>query len=407
MTSLLIKNVGQVVSPIPGALRGKALGELNIQSDQAIYIEGEQFHSIAPLSQMPSKVHSASKVIDAGGKVVIPGFVDSHSHLVFGGDRADEFAERCRGVSYEEIAAKGGGIASTVKAIRESSPDELKSQAHQYLKRALKQGITTMEVKSGYGLSSETELKILEIVRALNEEQAIDLIPTFLGAHAVPKEKTKKDYIQDVIAMMPQAAKLAKFCDVFCEKGYFSAEESKLILQAGADAGLLPKMHVNQFNEIGGIQTGIEVNAVSVDHLEIINDGDVEALAKTDIACTLLPGVSFFLNIPYAPGRKIVDAGCIPALATDFNPGSSMTLSMQLLISMACTQMQLSVEEALACATQNGGYALRQENVGCLAPKWQADLLILGTDNYRNLAYFFGENHVETVIKRGKIVSSQ
>ena len=247
-------------------------------------------------------------------------------------------------------------------------------------------------------------LKVLKIIEELKEEQPIELTSTFLGAHAVPKRRTKEEYILEVLEMIPDAAQYARFCDVFCEEGYFSAEESKVILEAGKQAGMLPKMHVNQFHQIGGIQTAIEVGSISVDHLEVINDRDIDLLAETEIACTFLPGVSFFLNIPYAPARKMIDAGCIPALATDFNPGSSMTLSMQLLISMACTQMRVSIEEALCAATQTGAYALRKSNIGCLLPGWQADLLILNTDNYRNIAYFFGENHIATVIKKGEVV---
>lgn len=406
MTALLIQNAAQVVSPQPLIFRGDALQQVHIQTEASIYIRDGVIQKIGPLSDLQKEITMPDTILDAKNKVVIPGFVDSHSHLVFGGNRANEFAERCKGVSYEEIAKKGGGIASTVKAIHERTKVELKAQSQQYLNRALHQGITTMEIKSGYGLTRSTELKILEIIDELKAEQPIELTATFLGAHAVPKDQTKAEYIQEVINMMPDAAQYAQFCDVFCEKNYFSAEEAKTILEAGRQAGMLPKMHVNQFHDIGGIATGIEVGAVSMDHLEIISEEDIERLAKTDIVCTFLPGVSFFLNIPYSPARQMIDAGCIPALATDFNPGSSMNLSMQLLISMACTQMKLSVEESLCCATQNGARALRKNNIGCILPNWQADLLILDTDNYRNLAYFYGENHVETVIKQGKVVHS-
>lgn len=404
MTSLLLKDASQVVSPQPHQVRGKSLQELHIETNVSVAIEEGIIRAIGPYSEIEGTLQTPHEVIDARQKVIIPGFVDSHSHLVFGGNRADEFAERCRGASYEEIAQKGGGIASTVKSIHQRTKAELKAQAHQHLRHALRQGITTMEIKSGYGLTQETELKTLEIIEELKQEQPIELTATFLGAHAVPKNRTKAAYLQEVLAMMPAAAKLAEFCDVFCEEGYFSAEEAQTILEAGKQAGMLPKMHVNQFHDIGGIEKGVEVGAVSLDHLEVMHDRDIAQLAETDIVCTMLPGVSFFLKIPYAPGRKIIDAGCIPALATDFNPGSSMTLSMQLLLSMACTQMGLSVEEALCCATQNGAHALKKSNIGCLLPNWQADLLILNTENYRNIAYFFGENHIASVIKKGKVV---
>ncbi|MBF0279019.1 MAG: imidazolonepropionase [SAR324 cluster bacterium] len=405
MTSLLIKNASQVVSPQAQVFRGKELGNLIVERDASIHIENGSIRAVGPFPELETAITNETTIIDAGGRVVMPGFVDSHSHLVFGGNRANEFAERCRGVSYEEIARRGGGIASTVKAIHQSPKEAIKKQAHLNLRRALNQGITTMEIKSGYGLSKETEIKLLEIITELKEEQPIELTATFLGAHAVPKGKNKTEYISEVLEMMPDASKYAQFCDVFCEEGYFSAEESKMILEAGKKAGMLPKMHVNQFHEIGGIQAAIEVGAVSADHLEVMNEQGIDLLAQTDIACTFLPGVSFFLNIPYAPARKMIDAGCIPALATDFNPGSSMTLSMQLLISMACTQMQVSVEEAICASTQNGALALQKSRVGCLLPGWQADLLILDTDNYRNMAYFFGENHIAAVIKKGKLVA--
>jgi len=404
MTTLLIKNAAQIVSPQANVIRGQKLKELSIHKNTSIMIQNGLIQQVGAFEELKPNIPENTDVIDAKGQVVIPGFVDSHSHLVFGEKRTDEFAERCLGVSYEDIAKKGGGIASTVKAIHDRSKEELKEQALYYLSCALRQGITTMEIKSGYGLSREAELKILEVINELKQNQSIELATTFLGAHAIPKEKSKKDYIAEVIQMMPKAAKLAEFCDVFCEEGYFNATETKIILEAGKKAGMLPKMHVNQFHDIGGIQVGIDINVVSLDHLEVMSDEDIKTLAKTNIACTVLPGVSLFLNIPFAPGRKMIDSGCIPVIATDFNPGSSMTLSMQLLLNLACTQMNLSVEEALCCATQNGAYALKKDNIGCLLPNWQADLLILNTDNYRNIAYFFGENHIDKVIKKGKIV---
>ena len=403
MTSILIKNATQVVSPQPQLLRGSKLGELSIQTDTSLYLHKGKIQAIGPLTELQQYSLEETQIIDASRNVVIPGFVDSHSHLVFGGSRADEFAARCQGKSYEEIAAAGGGIANTVRAIHQLSQVELKAQAHQHLKRALHQGITTMEIKSGYGLTQETEIKILQIIEELKQEQPIELISTFLGAHSIPQGKKKEDYLQEIMAMLPEAAKYARFCDVFCEKGYFSAKEAKMILAAAKEVGLLPKMHVNQFHDIGGIPVGIESDVVSVDHLEVISERDIDLLAHSDVVCTFLPGVSLFLNIPYSPARKMIQAGCIPALATDFNPGSSMTLSMQLLLNLACTQMGFSVEEALCSATQNGAYALRKSNVGCILPGWQADLLILNTDNYKNLAYFFGENHIAKVIKKGEI----
>jgi imidazolonepropionase len=306
-------------------------------------------------------------------------------------------------MSYEDIADQGGGIVSTVKATRKASKEELKNLGRIRLQKALKQGITTMEIKSGYGLDLDTERKMLEVINELKEEQPIELTATFLGAHAVPENSTKEEYLEEVLKMIPEIAELAEFCDAFCEKGYFNVNETKKILEKGLENGLKPKIHTNQFNDIGGVEMGIELGAVSLDHLEVLYDDDVNRLARSETIATVLPGVSYFLNIPYSPARKLLDAGALVALATDFNPGSSMTISMQLLMSMACTKMGMSVEEALCCATQNGAKALEKKKIGCISPGFQADILLLDTDNYKDLAYFFGENHVHTVIKKGKI----
>jgi imidazolonepropionase len=241
------------------------------------------------------------------------------------------------------------------------------------------------------------------VINELKEEQPIELTATFLGAHAVPENSTKEEYLEEVLKMIPEIAELAEFCDAFCEKGYFNVNETKKILEKGLENGLKPKIHTNQFNDIGGVEMGIELGAVSLDHLEVLNDDDLNRLARSETIATVLPGVSYFLNIPYSPARKLLDAGALVALATDFNPGSSMTISMQLLMSMACTKMGMSVEEALCCATQNGAKALEKKKIGCISPGFQADILLLDTDNYKDLAYFFGENHVHTVIKKGKI----
>lgn len=377
---------------------------LNITDNAAIYIRDGIIKAVGPLAEVMEKVEDHPKILDAEGKAAVPGFVDSHSHLVFGGSRANEFAMRSAGATYEEIAAKGGGIVSTVEATRKASKEELKDLARIRLQKALRQGITTMEIKSGYGLDLETERKMLEVVNELKKEQPIELSATFLGAHAVPKNSTKEEYLEQVLEMIPEISELAEYCDVFCEKGYFTAEESSKVLEKGLEYGLKPKIHTNQFNDIGGVEMALDLDAVSVDHLEVLSDEDVERLAHSETVATVLPGVSYFLNIPYSPGRNLLNKGAIVALATDFNPGSSMTISMQLLMSMACTKMGMSVEEALCCATQNGAKALQKENVGCITPGWQADILLLDTDNYKNPAYFFGENHVHTVIKKGEVV---
>ena len=404
MADLLIKNIGQIATPKPGIIRGPNLKNLDIFEHSAIYISDGVIKEIGTLAELINCIQGDPKIIDADGKAAIPGFVDSHTHLVFGGSRADEFAMRSAGMSYQEIANEGGGILSTVEATRKAPKDELKDLARIRLHKALKQGITTMEIKSGYGLNLESERKMLEVIHELKDEQPIELTATFLGAHAVPNNTSKDEYVDNVLSMIPEIAGFAEFCDVFCEKGYFSKEDSRKILERGLDYGLKSKIHTNQFNDIDGIGMALELGAVSVDHLEVLSKNDITRIANSKIIATLLPGVSYFLNIPYAPARKLIDAGSVVALATDFNPGSSMTLSMQLLMSMACTKMEMSVEEALCCATQNGAKALQKENLGSIAPGYQADILLLNTDNYKNAAYFFGENHVHTVIKKGEKV---
>lgn len=403
MSELLIQNISEIATPKPGVYRGRELKNLNIYTNAAVYIVDGFIKAVGTLPEVLEKVKGHPDILDAEGKAAVPGFVDSHSHLVFGGNRADEFAMRSAGMSYEEIAEQGGGIVSTVEATRKASKEELKNLGRIRLQKALKQGITTMEIKSGYGLDLETERKMLEVINELNEDQPIELSATFLGAHAVPKELSKKEYLNKVLDMIPEVAEMAEYCDVFCEKGYFTIEETRLVLEKGLEYGLKPKLHTNQFNDIGGVEMGIELGAVSLDHLEVLSEEDVARLGKSETVATVLPGVSYFLNIPYSPARKLLDAGSMVALASDFNPGSSMTISIQLLMSMACTKMGMSVEEALCCATQNGAKALEKKKIGCISPGFQADLLLLDTDNYKDLAYFFGENHVHTVIKKGKV----
>ncbi|MFP8489426.1 imidazolonepropionase [Gracilimonas sp. Q87] len=403
MSNLLIQNISQIATPKPGVYRGKELRELTVHKSAAVYIVDGVIKAVGLLSDVLEKVDGHPDILDAEGKAAIPGFVDSHSHLVFSGNRADEFAMRSAGISYEEIAEQGGGIVSTVEATRKASKEELKNLARIRLQKALKQGITTMEIKSGYGLDRETERKMLEVVNELKCEQPIELAATFLGAHAVPKNSAKEEYLKEILDMIPEIAEMADYCDVFCEKGYFTVDESRNVLEKGFEYGLKPRLHTNQFNDIGGVEMAVQLGAVSVDHLEVLSDEDVERLAASETIATVLPGVSYFLNIPYSPARKLLDAGALVALATDFNPGSSMTISMQLLMSMACTKMGMSVEEALCCATQNGAKALEKNKLGCISPGFQADILLLDTDNFKNLAYFFGENHVHTVIKKGKV----
>ncbi len=406
MADIFIQNANEIITSPGCPARGATLRKLRAWKDGSILIRGGHIAAIAG-SINSTELERDTVIIDAKGKTVLPGFVDSHTHLIFAGTREGEFAMRIGGATYQEIAAKGGGILSTVKATRAAGKDELKAIATHYLAIALAHGTTTMEVKSGYGLDLENELKILEVIEELNEEQPVELIPTFMGAHAVPPECGKADYVRRVVEMLPVVSPKAKFCDVFCEDGYFDVTESRLILERAKECGLSPRLHADQFTNNGGAKLAVELDAVSADHLEKISDEELDLLAASNTCATLLPGVSFFLNYGYPPARKMLDKGCITALASNFNPGSCMTLSMQMVIAIACTQMHMTPEEAINSATVNGAYALGLSHVGTLEVGKQADVLILDVPNYRMIPYFFGVNHVATVIKRGKIVKSR
>lgn len=406
MSDILIQNANEVITSSIYPARGSKLRELRVLKNASILVKGEKLAEIDEAIDS-AKLGLDGVIIAAKGKTVLPGFIDSHTHLVFAGTREDEFAMRIQGATYQEIAARGGGILSTVRATRTASKDELKAIAKHYLNLALEHGTTTMEVKSGYGLDLENELKILEAIEELNAEQPVELVPTFMGAHAVPPECDKAEYVRRVIEMLPVVSRKAKFCDVFCEGGYFSIDESKMILEKAKEYGLTPRLHADQLTNNGGAKLGVEIGAASVDHLEQISDEEIELLAASNTGATLLPGVSFFLNYGYPPARRIIDQGCIMALASNFNPGSCMTLSMQMVMAIACTQMRLSPEEAVNAATANGAYALGLSHLGALEVGKQADLLILDVPSYRMIPYFFGVNHVETVIKRGAIVKGR
>ncbi len=405
MQTLVIKDPAQIVSSRPAVLRGPGLAAPVVRAGDSILVKDGIIAAIAPFAELEQQVsRDRATIIEVGCRAVVPGFVDCHSHLVFAGNRVNDFALRCAGASYEEIAAQGGGIGLTVAATRRASTMELKKIARRHLDHALRQGTTTMEIKTGYGLDLSTEMKMLEVIAELNSEHPVDLVPTFLGAHAVPRGMTKENYIREIRAMLPDVAGLARFCDVFCEEGYFTPAESLDLLETARSYGMLPRLHANQFHSIGCIDTAVALGAVSVDHLEVLTAEEISRLAATDITCVMLPGVSFFLDIPFAPGRAIIDAGCIPALASDFNPGSNPCLSLQFVMSLAGLRLGLRVGEALTCITGNAAHALRLERVGCIEEGWQADLLILDCADYRDMIYYYGENHVQTVIKKGVVV---
>jgi imidazolonepropionase len=375
----------------------------------ALIADGAHITWIGRSADLPPMPPDAD-VIDATGRVVLPGFIDSHTHLLFTGSREDEFEQRLQGRSYQEIAERGGGINATVRRVRAASKEELKAQARNRLDRLLHCGVTTVEVKSGYGLTLADELKCLEAIAELNAEGPLELVPTFLGAHAVPPEWSgrRDGYVELLVSeMLPEVARhrLAEFCDVFCETGVFSLEESARILTRARDLGFGLKVHADELTPLGGAELAVRLGAVSADHLLCVTDTGVEALAGSGTVATLLPGTAFFLGLPYAPARRLIDGGAAVALASDCNPGTCPTENLPLVGAMACTQMRMLPGEAVTALTLNAAAALgRSDRIGSLEVGKQADLVICDVPDYRHLFYHFGVNHVEQVIKRGRVV---
>ncbi len=349
-------------------------------------------------------------MVDAAGKVVAPGLVDPHTHLVFGGSREDEFYLRAQGADYMEIMAAGGGILSSVKATREASLEELVERGLQHLDWMLSQGVTTVECKSGYGLDLETEIKQLRAVQILNERHPIEVVPTFMGAHAFPPEyRGREEEFVDLIidGMLPEIARLnlAEYCDVFCEKGVFSVEQARRIMTSARELGFKLRLHADEMTDLGGAELAGELQAASADHLLKVSDRGLAALQGAGVMPILLPATAFVLKKPYAPARKMLNRGLPLALATDFNPGSAPVPSMLLVLSLACLYLSLTPEEALNGATINAAVSLgRSERLGSLAVGKQADLVVFGVKHYRQIPYYVGANLVETVIIRGEIV---
>jgi len=392
--------------------RGQALGALGIIENGALLIRDGKIEAVGPRSRI-EKLPEARRArkLDAGGRVVLPGFVDSHTHMIFPASRASEYEQRIAGATYEEIAKAGGGVLSTVTRLRRATPLLLKKTAAGFLEEFAAHGTTTVEAKSGYGLDERSELKTLRLLRDLRWEQPIEVVPTFLGAHVVPPEFRKRPdaYVELLVQrLIPRVARygLAEYCDVYCDRGAFSVEQARRILTAGHACGLVPRIHAEQIARTGAARLAIELHAASADHLEKINAGDIQALGKSDVACTLLPGCCFHLGLrDYAPARKLIEAGAIVALATDFNPGTSPTLNMQMVLSLACTHMRMTPAEAIAAGTINAAYALgRHERIGSLEAGKQADVAIFDVDDYREIPYYFGMNRCWMTIKRGKVI---
>lgn len=348
--------------------------------------------------------------VDVSGCVVMPGLVDCHTHLVFAGSRQGEFEQRVAGATYAEIAARGGGIVSTMTSTRAASQDTLLDLALYRLSAMLEQGVTTCEIKSGYGLSLQAELKILEVVQTLGFAHAMDVVPTFLGAHSIPPEfkHDRAAYIQLVVdQMIPAVAKngLAEFCDVFCEEGVFSVEESRLVLGKAKEAGLTPRVHAEQLTPFGGARLAAEVGASSADHLEYVDDGSLEAMRSAGTVATVLPGAAFFLGQAFPDARRIADAGVSIAVASDFNPGSSPTMNLMLCGTMAAVRCGLSPAEVIQGMTSVAARVLgRADRIGCLRPGMAGDAAVFDVADYRTLLYNFGKNHCSMVVKGGELV---
>jgi len=352
--------------------------------------------------------------LDLGGRVVLPGFVDSHTHLIHAASRSEEYELKIRGASYEEIAKKGGGILNSVKKLRAATSEALKKRALAALKKFAAHGTTTIEAKSGYGLDVASELKILKLNKELAAEQPLEIVSTFLGAHVVPEEfRGKKDGAERYIDLMERnllpgigEKRLAEFCDVFCDRGAFTVEQSKRVLQAGRQWGLAPRVHAEQLSRTGATRLAVLLKAASCDHLEHINKSDITALGKSETVATLLPGCDFHLGLQkYAPARALIDAGAIVSLATDYNPGTSPTLSMPMILSLACTQLRMTPAEAIAAATINAACALRREKtIGSLEVGKQADLAVFEVADYREIPYYFGVSHCWMTVKRGRVI---
>ena len=355
---------------------------------------------------------AADKIIDATGRIVLPSWCDCHTHIVYAGNREQEFVDRINGFSYEEIANRGGGILNSAKKLNETSEEEIYEQSKLRLEEVMHLGTGAVEIKSGYGLTVQGELKMLRVIKKLAEDYPVTIKATFLGAHAFPThyKENKAGYVDEIINQtLPEIAqnKLADYIDVFCETGYFSVEETEKIMEAGIQLGLKPKIHVNQFNSIGGIQAGIKFKALSVDHLEIMKPEDIEVLKNSETMPVALPSCSYFLSIPYTPAREIIKAGLPIALATDFNPGSTPSGNMNFVVATACIKMKMTPEEAINAATINGAYAMGvSETHGSITKGKKANLIITKpVSSYYQIPYSFGSNLIETVLIEGKILA--
>ncbi|KMY33374.1 imidazolonepropionase [Lysinibacillus xylanilyticus] len=414
--TILIKNANEVItlkSVAQGPRTKEQMRDIAVVENGCVLMEGNSIIAVGSIAQLEADfpdLVKAAEVIDASGKIVMPGLVDCHTHLVHGGTREQEFNMRLNGATYMAIMNAGGGIHATTKWTRETSFDDLYRKTMSHLDVFLKHGVTTVEAKSGYGLDWETEKKQLEVAKELQATHDIDVVSTFMGAHAVPRDyKGREDEFVDVVIhdMLPKVAEqnLAEFNDVFCEKGVFTPEQSRRILEAGKALGLTPKIHADEIEPYKGAELAAEVGAISAEHLLVASDEGIQKMAETGTIAVLLPGTAFFLRAPFARGRLMIDEGVPVAISTDFNPGSSPTLSLPFIMNLACMHMGMTLEEVLTATTINAAYALnRGHQIGSLEAGKQADVIILDVANYKQLQYFYGMNHTNTVIKNGRVV---
>jgi imidazolonepropionase len=407
MTMLVIENIGELF--VPGAAGAPVPNDCEIRSLHRAYVRIHEGRIVDFGEGTPPSSHG--ETLDARGGLVVPGLIDSHTHLVFAGTREDEFALRCAGKSYLEIAKAGGGIQRTVTAVRAASLDELVELALPRLARMLSYGVTTVEVKSGYGLNVADEIKMLEAVRALSELQPIELVGTYLGAHTLPAEyRERRDAYLDLVVsdeLMGRVASegLAEFCDVFCEASAFTVEESRRVLEKGKTHGLRSKIHADQITQMGASRLAAEVGAITAEHLEHVDDAGIVALAEASVIAGLTPGCSFYLGVTQAPARKLLEHEIPIAISTDYNPGSSVVESLPLVLSIACTQARMAPSEALVGATVNAAAALdRGSRLGRIAAGMQADLVVLDAASVDQWLYQMGRNAVRVVVKNGRVV---
>ena len=414
---LLVVHAGQLLTlqgPNESPRTGPSLREVGLIADGAVAAADGVVIAVGSSAQVLDEVMLAPHGVqlDVRGRVVLPGFVDAHTHLIHAGSRVDEFEQRLGGATYQQIAAQGGGILSTMRATREASEDELVTLGRARLDRMLRVGTTTIEGKSGYGLRTEDELKCLRAMHRLGAAHEVDIVTTFLGAHVVPPEfaGNADGYVGRIVEEMIPAVvdeDLAEFCDVFCDVGAFTREQARTVLEAGADVGLSPKLHADELSDLGGALLAAEVGAVSADHLEYASDEGLQAMAEAGTIAVLLPCTALFLGLPYARARRMVELGVPVALATDFNPGTSPTYAMPMAVALACIGMRLLPGEAITAATINAAHAVGMaEEVGSLEPGKAADLVVLDVMDFREIVTAFGTNPIHAVVKRGRVVSA-